>query len=81
MPLLRGRNAPSAAEELRKQRKAFEEGDLRPAVRKKQGKAAESLRRRRSAGCCAEEAAESLRRRRSVRKGFHLKYQENLNKG
>ena len=64
MPLLRGRNAPSAAEELRKQRKAFEEGDLRPAVRKKQ-----------------EEAAESLRRRRSVRKGFHLKYQENLNKG
>ena len=48
----------------RKQRKAFEEGVLRPAVRKKQ-----------------EEAAESLRRRRSVRKGFHLKYQENLNKG
>lgn len=65
MPLLRGRNAPpSAAEELRKQRKAFEEGDLQPAVRKKQ-----------------EEAAESLQRRRSVRKGFHLKYQENLNKG
>lgn len=59
MPLLRGRNAPSAAEELRKQRKAFEEGDLRPAVRKKQEEAAESLRRRRSAGCCAEEAGES----------------------
>ena len=36
MQFERGRNAPSAAEELRKQRKAFEEGDLRPAVRKKQ---------------------------------------------
>ena len=66
MPLLRGRNAPplKPQKSCGKQRKAFEEGDLQPAVRKKQ-----------------EEAAESLQRRRSVRKGFHLKYQENLNKG